>query len=246
MRASSIEFRLRMLIQIVIVFLGFWAPWIGALDLGRRVSTLEWLPLEISRLGIVSFTLASPLVIVAGALAAAAGAVLRVWGAAYLGFDVVHHGQMQAGAVMAVGPYRYVRNPLYLGGWFMMVAVSLLMPPTGALFTMILITVFYLRLILAEEAFLASQLGEGYREYLRAVPRLIPRLRSTLTRAAARPHWTVAVITEVSAIGIFVALAFFSWSYDNLLMIKVILISFGISLIVRALLLRKDGEVRAA
>ena len=86
MRASSIEFRLRMLIQIVIVFFGFWAPWIGPWDLGRRISTLEWLPLEISRTGLASFTVASPFVIVAGALAALAGAVLRVWGAAYLGY----------------------------------------------------------------------------------------------------------------------------------------------------------------
>ena len=142
MRASSIEFRLRMIIQIVIVFIGFWAPWIGSLDLGRRISTLEWLALQISRTGMVRFTFAAPIVIVAGALAAGLGAVLRVWGAAFLGYDVVHHGQMQAGRVMAAGPYRFVRNPLYLGGWFMMAAISLLMPPTGALFTMVLVTLF--------------------------------------------------------------------------------------------------------
>lgn len=232
-----------MLIQIVIVFLGFWAPWIdlsstGALDPGWRVATLEWLALEISRMGIVSFTVAAPVVIVAGALAAGAGAVLRVWGAAYLGFEVVHHGDMQAGAVMAAGPYRYVRNPLYLGGWFMMAAISLLMPPTGALFTMILVTVFYLRLILGEEAFLAVKLGDPYREYLRAVPRLLPRFRSGLPRASAQPHWLIALLTELNPIGIFVALACLSWTYNNLLMIKAILISFGISLVVRALMPR--------
>src|SRR5271166_148506 len=132
MKASAIEFRFRMVIQIVIVFLGFWAPWLGAFDLGRRVSTLEWLALEISRLGLVSFTAATPIVIVLGALAAAVGAVLRVWGAAYLGYCIVHHGQMQGGGVMAAGPYRYMRNPLYVGGWFMMIAISLLMPPSGA------------------------------------------------------------------------------------------------------------------
>ena len=130
MKASAIEFRLRMWIQIVIVFLGFWAPWLGTFDLGRRIATLEWLALEISRLGLVSFTVATPIVIVLGALAAAIGAVLRVWGAAYLGYNVVHHGQMQGGAVMAAGPFRYLRNPLYLGGWFMMLAISLLMPPS--------------------------------------------------------------------------------------------------------------------
>jgi protein-S-isoprenylcysteine O-methyltransferase Ste14 len=243
MRASSIEFRLRMFIQVVIVFIGFWAPWVGSLDLGRRVSTLEWLALQISRIGMVRFTFGAPLVIVAGALAAGLGAILRVWGAAYLGYSTVHHGDMQAGQVMAAGPYRFVRNPLYLGGWFMMASISLLMPPTGALFTMVLVTVFYLRLILGEEAFLAARLGEPYREYLHAVPRLVPRLRSTLSRAAVQPHWIVALVTEVNAIGIFVVLAGLSWTYDNLLMIKAVLISFGVSLVVRALMPR--GEIKA-
>jgi protein-S-isoprenylcysteine O-methyltransferase Ste14 len=238
MKASALEFRFRMVIQVVIVVLGFWTPWLGVRDMGQRVATLEWLALEASRMGIASFALATPVVIVLGALVALAGAVLRVWGAAYLGYSTVHHGQMQGGAVMAVGPYRYVRNPLYLGGWCMMAATSLLMPPSGALFTMVLVTIFYLRLILGEEAFLATELGEPYRDYLRAVPRLMPRLRSSLPRSAAQPNWLIALLTEIMPIGIFIALAFLSWTYNNLLMIKAVLISFGISLVVRAFMPR--------
>src|ERR1700677_2670389 len=90
MKASAIEFRLRMWIQIVIVFLGFWAPWLGPLDWSGRISALAWLAMEISRLGIASFSVATPVVIVAGALAALVGAVLRVCGAAYLGYGIVH------------------------------------------------------------------------------------------------------------------------------------------------------------
>ena len=140
---------------------------------------------------------------------------------------------------MAAGPYRYVRNPLYIGGWFMMASISLLMPPTGALFVMVLVSVFYLRLILGEEAFLSKQLGEPYREYLRAVPRLIPQLHPTLPHAAAQPNWLIAVLTEINPIGIFFTLAVLSWRYDNLLMIKAVLISFGISLVIRALMPRE-------
>jgi protein-S-isoprenylcysteine O-methyltransferase Ste14 len=235
-----------MIIQIIVVFVGFWAPWIGGLDLSRRVSTLAWLALGVSRLGLATFTVATPIVIVLGALAALAGAVLRVWGSAYLGYDIVHHAQMQGGAVMANGPYRYLRNPLYLGGWFMMAAISLLMAPSGALFTMVLVTVFYLRLILGEEAFLKGKLGEPYQEYLRSVPRIFPRLRSSLPRSGARPHWIIALVTEVNAIGVFVAMAFFSWTYDNLLMIKVVLISFGISLVARAFAQNRETSTTAA
>ncbi|MGA9062673.1 MAG: isoprenylcysteine carboxylmethyltransferase family protein [Terracidiphilus sp.] len=246
MKASALEFRFRMVIQVVIVVLGFWAPWLGVRDLGQRVATLEWLALEASRMGIASFARATPVVIVLGALVALAGAVLRVWGAAYLGYSTVHHGQMQGGAVMAVGPYRYVRNPLYLGGWCMMAAVSLLMPPSGALFTMVLLTIFYLRLILGEEAFLAAELGEPYRDYLRAVPRLMPRLRSSLPRSAAQPNWLIALLTEIMPMGIFIALAFLSWTYNNLLMIKAVVISFGISLVVRAFMPRRGTKAGSA
>jgi protein-S-isoprenylcysteine O-methyltransferase Ste14 len=246
MKASAIEFRLRMWIQIGIVFLGFWAPWLGPLDWSGRISTLAWLAMEISRLGIASFGVATPVVIVAGALAAAIGMVLRVWGAAYLGYGTVHHGEMQGGAVMAAGPFRYVRNPLYLGGWFMMLAICLLMTPSGALFVMVLVTIFYLRLILGEEAFLAAKLGEPYEKYLRAVPRLAPRLRSGLPASEAKPHWLIAVLTELNPIGIFVTLAFLSWTYDNLLMLKAVLICFGISLVVRACMPRGEANADAA
>jgi protein-S-isoprenylcysteine O-methyltransferase Ste14 len=244
MKASAIEFRLRMWIQVLIIALGFWSPWIGLLDLSRRYASLAWLALEISRSGLTSFTVATPIVIVLGAVAALVGAVLRVWGVAYLGYGVVHHGDMQGGTVMAAGPYRYVRNPLYLGGWFMVLAMCLLMPPTGALFTLILVSIFLLRLILAEEAFLSAKLGEPYREYLRLVPRIVPRFRSTVPAAQAQPHWLVAFGTEINPIGVFFTLAVLSWTYDNLLMIKAVLIIFGISLVVKALMPR--GEDTAA
>jgi protein-S-isoprenylcysteine O-methyltransferase Ste14 len=236
MRASAIEFRLRMMIQIVIVFFGFWAPWLGGWDFGQRISALEWLPLEVSRLGLASFTIVTPIVIVLGALAALAGAVLRVWGTAYLGYGTVHHGDMQAGAVMADGPYRYVRNPLYLGGWFMMLAVALLMPPSGALFTVVLETIFFLRLILGEEAFLTQQLGQPYEEYLRLVPRLLPRLRSSLPPAGNKPHWLMAILTEVMPIGTFFTMAVLAWFYDQQLMLEGIFWSFLASLLARGLM----------
>jgi protein-S-isoprenylcysteine O-methyltransferase Ste14 len=238
MRASAIEFRLRMLIMTVIIVLGFWAPWIEALDLGRRISLLEWLALELSRAEILRFTFATPAVIVLGALLAAAGMVLRVWGTAYLGYGTVHHAELQAGGVMADGPYRHVRNPLYLGGWCMMAAMCFVMPPTGALFALPLVTVFLLRLILAEEAFLMVKLGEPYQAYLRAVPRLIPRLRGALPAAGDKPHWLVAILSELNPIGVFFTLSVLSWWYDNELMLKGILVSFGLSLVVRAVLPR--------
>jgi len=86
---------------------------------------IEWLR-------VVRFTLASPLVIMTGALIAALAVLLRVWGSAYLGAAIVNSGEMEAGTVVADRPYRYVRNPLYLGSWLIVVAMAFLMAPTGS------------------------------------------------------------------------------------------------------------------
>src|SRR5208337_735996 len=112
-----------------------------------------------------------------------------------------------------------------------------LMPPSGALFTVVLMTIHFFRLILGEEAFLAAQLGEPYAEYRSLVPRFVPifvpRLAPRLPASSAQPQWLAAVCAEITAIGIFVTMAFLSWTCNNLLMIKSILIFFGISLVVR-------------
>lgn len=234
MRATAIEFRLRMAIMALVITLGFWSPWIDAWGIGGRISLMEWLALEMSRLGLVPFSVATPLVIAAAALIAAAGAVLRVWGTAWLGPGTVNNLRMIAGTVLADGPYRYVRNPLYLGSCFMVAAMAFLMPPTGALFVMVLLTAFLLRLILGEEAFLAARLGDPYQAYLHAVPRLIPRPRSHPLPTGRKPNWLHAVLAEINPIGIFLIFAVLSWRYDHWLMVRAIIVSFGVSLVVRA------------
>lgn len=245
MRASAIEFRFRMLINTIIIFTGFWAPWMGRNawgGLGPHVSLLEWFSVRVARLELLRFSAAVPLAIGVAALCAAVGAVLRVWGAAYLGPGTVQSFEMQAGSVMASGPFRFVRNPLYLGLWFMAAGLAFLMPPSGALFAMVLLSFFIVRLILGEEVFLAQRLGEPYLAYRRAVPRILPRLRGAPADAGVKPQWVRAALTELTPIGVFVALAFCSWSYDNQLMIKAILISVGLSLVTRAVLM---GNKRA-
>jgi protein-S-isoprenylcysteine O-methyltransferase Ste14 len=233
-RATALEFRLRMAINAAIILLGFWAPWEGSYV--NRVQLLGWLPAEVSRAGILPFSQAVPVVLGAAAAFSALGVLLRVWGTAYLGPATVTSMEMKSGAMVADGPYRFLRNPLYLGLWFMAAALAFLMPPTGALATMALSTVFLIRLTLGEEAFLSAQLGEPYQAYLRAVPRFVPLLRSRVPRGGGRPGWIRALAAELTPIGVFVAMAFVSWSYDRVLMGRVILIAFGLSIVVRALM----------
>ena len=82
------------------------------------------------------------------------------------------------------GPYHYVRNPMISGVVFVLFgeALSLLSRPhlTWALLVLAVNSVY---IPLLEEPGLAKRFGEGYREYCRHVPRLVPHLRPWEPRA---------------------------------------------------------------
>ena len=141
MKASAVEFRFRMIIMTLAVVLGFAAPWIELLHWGTRTTAWLWLGFELGGLG-VSANVAIKAVTSLAILVAAIAAAVRIWGTAYLGVGTVNNQEMKAGTVMADGPYRFVRNPLYIGSWLTIAAISVLMPPTGALVTMILLSIF--------------------------------------------------------------------------------------------------------
>jgi len=244
MKASALEFRFRLLLMTLVIVLGFSAPWIELLHWGTRATTWLWLGFELGGLGMSSTSgiqLATVLMI---ALAAAAAAV-RLWGTAYLGIGTVNNKAMKAGFVLADGPYRHVRNPLYIGSWLMVAAISVLMPPTGALFTMVVLSVFLFRLILGEEAFLSAQLGEPYAIYKKAVPRLIPSIRARLASGGGSANWTGALLGEIMPLGLLVSYAALSWQYNASLLTRAVLVSFGLSLVVRALILPQSEAHRA-
>ena len=94
---------------------------------------------------------------------AVAGAALRTWGAAYLGATTVQRGGMVGDRIIADGPYRFVRNPLYLGTVLHTIAVSLLMRPEAGVLCLALITFLQFRLIFREEPIPARSLGRTVR-----------------------------------------------------------------------------------
>jgi hypothetical protein len=164
------------------------------------------------------------------------GTILRLWGTAYLGSEVMSHARMQGESVLASGPYRYLRNPLYLGAWFLSLGVSILMPPSGAMFFLAAFSTFVLVLIRAEEGFLLEKQTQAYEEYRRHVPRLFPRLRTSLAPSPARPRWLQALFAETYPVGITICFAVFAWRYNAHILLRCVIICYGISLIVRAVM----------
>jgi len=182
----------------------------------------------------MSFSAATITVLVLGIVLALAAAALRTWGTAYLGARIVKDGAMQGERIVPAGPYRYMRNPLYLGTFLHTLALALLMLPSGAIFTILLIGLFQLRLISAEEHFLRAKLGENYLAYCSKVPRLVPSLTPRLEDSRVRPQWLTAAAGEIYFWGVAVTFLVLGWRYNSLLMVQGVLVSFGVSLVLRA------------
>src|SRR5262245_63980119 len=71
------------------------------------------------------------LVIATGALLVFLAAGLRTWRAAYLRTEVVHDAAQHSEALVAEGPFRYTRNPLYLARLLMDVGLGVLASRSG-------------------------------------------------------------------------------------------------------------------
>ena len=239
MKAFPLEYRLRYLVHGIIYTLGFFAPWerFTSLTLG---SSTWWLFLASipARQTWLPFTTSSQITLVLGCIAATLGAALRVWGASYLGAAVVHSGSMHGSHVLADGPFRHVRNPLYLGTFLNTLALSLLMPPTGAIVAILLIGLLQLRLVGAEEPFLLNNLGEPYKLYCVAVPRFLPSLRPRIASAGTQPNYRNGVLSEIFVIGCAISFIVLGWNFNSTLLLKGVLISLGLSIIARAFMPR--------
>jgi protein-S-isoprenylcysteine O-methyltransferase Ste14 len=227
------EFRLRYLIHAVVYCLGFTTPWNYWLHLDT-VRTWQWLAAWLSRTGVFSFSTSTIAVLAAGIVLAVLAAALRTWGAAYLGSGVVQDSALHGDRIVAAGLYRYLRNPLYLGTFLHTLALALLMLPSGAAFTIVVIGLFQLRLIFAEESFLGAKMGDAYRAYCAAVPRLLPALRARVAQSAVQPSWGLGVLGEIYMWGVAISFAALGWMYNSMLIIQGVVVSLGVSLVARA------------
>ncbi len=237
MKVTRFEFQFRIVIGFLLYVLGFWAPWARYLGGSGRVST-TWLELSgaLASLHWLSLNNATVLITAIALLCAIKGTVFRVWGTAYLGTAIVHDKSMHGTEVVAAGPYRYMRNPLYMGSFIFSLAISILMPPTGAIFFIVAQAIFYFRLILGEEAYLATQQGETYLAYKRRVPRFWRSLRARVPASSVRPQWLISLLAESYYVCFSVCFAILAWRYNSYLLLKCVIICFGASLVIRAIL----------
>jgi protein-S-isoprenylcysteine O-methyltransferase Ste14 len=226
MQATRFEYRFRFMIHALIYILGFTAPWLFLHSLAGVpgfTTSSTWLVLStaLTKQGWLAFDAATITLLIIALLLTGLGAWLRVWGSAYVGSSIVKSPSMHGETMLADGPYRRTRNPLYLGTLLHTLGVTVLMPPSGAVFAVVLLWIFQVRLALAEEPFLAAKFGQAYLDYEKAV------------------------LGEIYFLAVFLVLAVFGWSFNAQPLRQGLIISVGLALVVRAFLPRAAQDAPA-
>jgi protein-S-isoprenylcysteine O-methyltransferase Ste14 len=81
--------------------------------------------------------------------------------------------------MVIAGPYKYCRNPMALGGFFILLGETLLYySPSMLGLTLLYAVILTLYVIYEEEPKLKKRFGAEYEAYLKSVPRFFPKLFS--------------------------------------------------------------------
>ncbi len=123
--------------------------------------------------------------------------VLRVWGSSYLHVGIVWNADARSDSLLVAGPFRYVRNPLYLGNVFLAIGVGLMAPLAGCALIVVANVLFTVALARHEETILEAAYGGRFRNYAAQVPALIPRLIPIAAQGSAQPSLVQGLWSEV-------------------------------------------------
>ena len=117
-----------------------------------------------------SWVFQSPLRFVVGIPLALLGGMLAVWGVVTVGWK---NTSGLKGGFVSDGPYRFTRNPQYVGDIVFFIGVGVIANSVFLWIAHLLLALVFVVALLTEEPWLEEQYGNAYREYRRRVPRFL-------------------------------------------------------------------------
>jgi protein-S-isoprenylcysteine O-methyltransferase Ste14 len=146
------------------------------------------LPLD----GAPVWQLVAPTLLIAGAL------LLRAWGTSYLRGHVMMDSRLHTDRLIVAGPFRWVRNPLYLGNLLFAAAFGLYLPPPGLLLAVLAMALTVAVVAAAEERALRWRYGKEYEAYAAKVSAFVPRPppKGLPAGSPVKPDWANGLLTE--------------------------------------------------
>ena len=159
----------------------------------------SWLPVPLGLAVVVLRTgeVDGPWPVAIGAGLVVVGELLRAWAVRHIGTISRTRTSTRQGPLIMSGPFRVVRNPLYLGNWMiwsgLVVASRLLwmLPIAWAVFAL-----QYGTMVIWEETRLRSMFGRQYERYARGVSRWVPGRPGDLAPLPTRHPWSDVVFSE--------------------------------------------------
>lgn len=154
------------------VLVGCLALWLRSLDSGLGLELPAWtqVPGALLLVAGIALALASTVLLLSAGLASSRGQEF-FWPKDFV----------------AIGPFRYVRNPMALGAVGYVAGLGLLLQSGSVLALAALgFIVFHLFVVLIEEPGLEQRFGRSYLEYKRQVRRWLPRLRPVVSQPPNR------------------------------------------------------------
>ena len=141
-------------------YLLIWAGFYAVFGINVLLLLMDW----------NSWIFRNPLRFIAGVPLVVLGGLLALWGMVAVGWE---NTAGLKGGFVSTGPYRFTRNPQYVGDIVFFVGVSVIANSLLLWFTHLLLALVFVVAPLAEEPWLEERYGDAYREYRRRVPRFL-------------------------------------------------------------------------
>jgi protein-S-isoprenylcysteine O-methyltransferase Ste14 len=236
MRATNWEFKNRALVFGLIFALSFGAY---SLDHENSAAALSnWLGAALR----IDPDLVARLLLGFAACVLVVAALVRTWASSYLRANVVYAAEIHTESLVADGPYRRVRNPLYFANVLLAIGMGALMSRLGFLVAVVAMLVFSYRLILREESELQSSQGEQYERYRKAVPRLWPSPWPRTASAGRQASWSAGFKAEFWCWGFAVAVAAFAITLNQVAFLVILAASLAVFWFSSSILQKKSNS----
>ena len=208
MRATQWEFRNRTWLLLAIFCIGLAFYWLDPHNSGELIGA--WLRRRVAFLHLNRQQTVVRGIFLLAAVVVGIGAMIRTWTGAYIRANVLQDSKIRTEKLVADGPFRYTRNPLYLGILIGVFGAGVMCSPVGWAVQVGLAIVLLYRLIGREEGELLGTHSDSFLAYCLAVPRLFPAMKPCVASSGARPHWREGFAVQLGWWGI--ALANLTWA----------------------------------